>query len=213
MANERKTPSGLDVQPVYRADGQTAHPVRDIGEPGQYPYTRGIHPGMYRERPWTIATGRGAMETNERFYYYLLRRGRTGRSTAFDMPGLMGCDSDDAKRLGEGSEKAWPSSHCGTWSACPRQPARRTLQFHGQLRPQDSSPRKSAGARGARRGFRTERDRSAADLALEGVHQPAGSRSGMMPPMLDASGAHATEAGFVRAVRAVFGSNREAAVV
>ena len=54
MANERKTPSGLDVQPVYRADGQTAHPVRDIGELGQYPYTRGIHPGMYRRRLWTM---------------------------------------------------------------------------------------------------------------------------------------------------------------
>ncbi len=103
MAKERRTPSGLDVKPVYRAGDVSADPMTDIGEPGQYPYTRGIHPGMYRDRLWTMRQFAGfgtARETNERFHY-LLRQGQTGLSTAFDMPTLMGYDSDDARSLGE----------------------------------------------------------------------------------------------------------------
>jgi methylmalonyl-CoA mutase N-terminal domain/subunit len=74
-----------------------------IGRPGEYPYTRGIHSSMYRGRLWTMRQFAGfgtSEETNERFHY-LLAHGQTGLSTAFDMPSLMGHDSDHARSLGE----------------------------------------------------------------------------------------------------------------
>jgi methylmalonyl-CoA mutase N-terminal domain/subunit len=76
---------------------------RDLGDPGEYPYTRGIYPTMYRGRLWTMrqfAGFGGPEETNQRFKY-LLREGETGLSTAFDMPTLMGYDSDHPLALGE----------------------------------------------------------------------------------------------------------------
>jgi methylmalonyl-CoA mutase N-terminal domain/subunit len=82
-----------------------AHPPLDdpIGLPGEYPFTRGIHPTMYRGRLWTMRQFAGfgtSEETNERFHY-LLEHGQTGLSTAFDMPSLMGHDSDSPRSLGE----------------------------------------------------------------------------------------------------------------
>ncbi len=77
--------------------------MSDLGLPGEYPYTRGIHPTMYRGRPWTqrMFAGFGtAEETNERFKY-LLEKGQTGLSVAFDLPTLMGYDTDDPEALGE----------------------------------------------------------------------------------------------------------------
>jgi methylmalonyl-CoA mutase N-terminal domain/subunit len=82
------------------ADPPTTDP---IGLPGEYPFTRGIHPTMYRGRLWTMRQFAGfgtSEETNERFHY-LLEHGQTGLSTAFDMPSLMGHDSDHARSLGE----------------------------------------------------------------------------------------------------------------
>ncbi len=76
---------------------------RDLGYPGQFPYTRGVYPTMYRGKPWTQRQFAGfgsADDTNERFHY-LLRNGQHGLSVAFDMPTLMGYDSDDAHSLGE----------------------------------------------------------------------------------------------------------------
>jgi len=76
---------------------------RDLGFPGEYPYTRGIHPTMYRGRPWTMRMFAGfgtAEETNERFRY-LLEQGQTGLSVAFDLATLMGYDSDSPEALGE----------------------------------------------------------------------------------------------------------------
>ena len=76
---------------------------RDLGYPGDYPFTRGVYPSMYRGRLWTMRQFAGfgtAEETNERFRY-LLEHGQTGLSTAFDMPTLMGYDSDHARSLGE----------------------------------------------------------------------------------------------------------------
>ena len=76
---------------------------RDLGYPGAYPFTRGVYPSMYRGRLWTMRQFAGfgtAEETNERFRY-LLEHGQTGLSTAFDMPTLMGYDSDHARSLGE----------------------------------------------------------------------------------------------------------------
>src|SRR5439155_18088976 len=75
----------------------------EIGLPGEYPFTRGVYPSMYRGRLWTMRQFAGfgtAEETNERFRY-LLDHGQTGLSTAFDMPSLMGHDSDHARSLGE----------------------------------------------------------------------------------------------------------------
>jgi methylmalonyl-CoA mutase, N-terminal domain len=99
------TLSGTPVRPLYtEADLPAAGEAQPtIGRPGEYPYTRGIHETMYRGRLWTMRQFAGfgtAEETNERFRY-LLDHGQTGLSTAFDMPSLMGHDSDHAKSLGE----------------------------------------------------------------------------------------------------------------
>lgn len=77
--------------------------LRDLGLPGEYPYTRGVHPTLYRGRPWTMRMFAGfgsAEETNQRFRY-LLDQGQTGLSTAFDLPTLMGYDTDAPEALGE----------------------------------------------------------------------------------------------------------------
>ena len=101
---KHRTISGTPIKPVYGpadADGRSYE--RDLGDPGQYPYTRGIHPTMYRGRLWTMRQFAGfgtPKETNERFHY-LLKQGQTGLSVAFDMPTLMGYDSDHPKSLGE----------------------------------------------------------------------------------------------------------------
>jgi methylmalonyl-CoA mutase N-terminal domain/subunit len=95
------TLSGESIRPLYtEADVSSAD---RIGLPGRYPYTRGVYPSMYRGRLWTMRQFAGfgtAEETNERFRY-LLEHGQTGLSTAFDMPSLMGHDSDSARSLGE----------------------------------------------------------------------------------------------------------------
>src|ERR1051325_1603461 len=95
------TISGERVEPLYTAEDLPA--VERIGFPGEFPYTRGVYPSMYRGRLWTMRQFAGfgtAEETNERFRY-LLAHGQTGLSTAFDMPTLMGYDSDHARSLGE----------------------------------------------------------------------------------------------------------------
>ena len=95
--------SGLEVEPLYTPDDVEIDYERDLGRPGEYPFTRGVYPTMYRGRLWTMRQFAGfgtAAETNERFHY-LLEHGQTGLSTAFDMPTLMGYDSDHARSLGE----------------------------------------------------------------------------------------------------------------
>jgi len=100
-----ETLSGEPVAPLYTErdlpGSDPAHP--SIGLPGQYPFTRGVYPSMYRGRLWTMRQFAGfgtARETNERFRY-LLEQGQTGLSTAFDMPSLMGHDSDHPRSEGE----------------------------------------------------------------------------------------------------------------
>src|SRR5437899_8511699 len=108
MTQERKprftSLSGLDIARVYSADDlKQWSPEKDLGEPGAFPYTRGIHPTMYRSRPWTMRQFAGfgsAEDTNQRFKY-LLQHGQTGLSVAFDMPTLMGLDADHAQARGE----------------------------------------------------------------------------------------------------------------
>src|SRR5436305_3988437 len=97
------TISGVEVEPLYTADDVDVDYVRDLGDPGEFPFTRGVYSTMYRGRVWTMRQFAGfgtAAETNERFRY-LLEHGQTGLSTAFDMPTLMGYDSDHARSLGE----------------------------------------------------------------------------------------------------------------
>ncbi|HTX29211.1 MAG TPA: methylmalonyl-CoA mutase family protein [Streptosporangiaceae bacterium] len=103
------TLSGLEVDPVYGpAPGEVVPGFERIGWPGEFPFTRGIHATGYRGKPWTIRQFSGfgnARQTNER-YKMLLRAGGAGLSVAFDMPTLMGRDSDDPRSLGE-------VGHCG----------------------------------------------------------------------------------------------------
>ena len=97
------TISGLENEPLYTPERVELDYDRDLGYPGAYPFTRGVYPSMYRGRLWTMRQFAGfgtAEETNERFRY-LLEHGQTGLSTAFDMPTLMGYDSDHARSLGE----------------------------------------------------------------------------------------------------------------
>jgi len=95
------TLSGEPIRPLY-TERDLPDPA-EIGLPGQFPFTRGVYPSMYRGRLWTMRQFAGfgtAEETNERFRY-LLDHGQTGLSTAFDMPSLMGHDSDHPRSLGE----------------------------------------------------------------------------------------------------------------
>jgi methylmalonyl-CoA mutase N-terminal domain/subunit len=97
------TISGLENEPLYSSDTVEIDYDNGLGYPGVYPFTRGVYPSMYRGRLWTMRQFAGfgtAQETNERFRY-LLDHGQTGLSTAFDMPTLMGYDSDHARSLGE----------------------------------------------------------------------------------------------------------------
>jgi methylmalonyl-CoA mutase N-terminal domain/subunit len=100
---EFSTISGQEIKPLYTEADAAPDLEERVGEPGSYPFTRGPYPSMYRGRLWTMRqfAGFGTVEeTNERFLY-LLDHGQTGLSTAFDMPTLMGYDSDHARSLGE----------------------------------------------------------------------------------------------------------------
>ena len=97
------TISGLAVDPLYTPESVEIDYARDLGYPGEAPFTRGVYPSMYRGRLWTMRQFAGfgtAEDTNARFRY-LLEHGQTGLSTAFDMPTLMGYDSDHPRSLGE----------------------------------------------------------------------------------------------------------------
>ena len=99
-----ETISGEPVEPLYTPeDLEGFDPARDLGHPGEYPFTRGVYPTMYRGRLWTMRQFSGfgtAQQTNER-YKFLLKHGQGGLSVAFDMPTLMGRDSDDPRSEGE----------------------------------------------------------------------------------------------------------------
>src|SRR3954452_11235919 len=97
--DRRETDAGIEIKPVYSADDVEG----ELEAPGEFPFTRGPYADMYRGRPWTIRQYAGfasAEETNSRFRY-LLDRGQTGLSVAFDLPTQLGYDSDDARAAGE----------------------------------------------------------------------------------------------------------------
>jgi methylmalonyl-CoA mutase N-terminal domain/subunit len=98
------TVSSVPLEPLYTPESLNGFdPDTDLGYPGQYPFTRGVHATMYRSRLWTMRQFAGfgtPKQTNERFRF-LVEKGQTGLSTAFDLPTLMGLDSDDPRSLGE----------------------------------------------------------------------------------------------------------------
>ncbi len=97
------TVSDMEIDPVYGPEDVTTDFQRDIGYPGEYPYTRGVYGSMYRGRLWTMRQFAGfglAEDTNARFHF-LLGQGQDGLSTAFDMPTLMGYDADHERAMGE----------------------------------------------------------------------------------------------------------------
>src|SRR3989442_15633282 len=97
VEHQRETASGSEIKPVYTAGD--AH--NELELPGEFPFTRGPYRDMYRGRPWTIRQYAGfasAEETNARFRY-LLERGQTGLSVAFDLPTQLGYDSDDPRSV------------------------------------------------------------------------------------------------------------------
>lgn len=96
-----ETMSGIPIKNHYGP--QDVRPYAEIGEPGQFPFTRGVHETMYRGKPWTMRmfAGFGTPEDTNRRFHFLLKEGQTGLSTAFDMPTLMGHDPDSERSLGE----------------------------------------------------------------------------------------------------------------
>jgi len=101
--DEFRTEAGIEIKRVYTQLDIADIPPEDIGLPGQYPFTRGPYPTMYRARPWTIrqVSGYGNAEDTNARYKYLIAAGQTGTSTDFDMPTLMGYDSDHPMAFGE----------------------------------------------------------------------------------------------------------------
>src|SRR5262245_22846382 len=98
------TSSDITIQPLYTQDDLASwDPETSLGYPGQYPYTRGIQPTMYRGRFWTMRqyAGFGTAEESNKRYRYLLDQGQTGLSVAFDLPTQMGRDSDHQLATGE----------------------------------------------------------------------------------------------------------------
>jgi methylmalonyl-CoA mutase N-terminal domain/subunit len=97
------TMSGVPIKPLYTPEDVEGDFDEKIGYPGEYPYTRGVYPNMYRGRLWTIRqfAGYGSAEDTNKRFKYLIENGQTGLSVAFDMPTLMGLDSDSPLSLGE----------------------------------------------------------------------------------------------------------------
>ena len=107
------TDSGIEIKRLYEEDDVAPGLQERLGEPGEYPFTRGIHRGMYRDRLWTMRQYAGFAspeDTNER-YRYLTEHGSTGLSMAFDLPTQLGRDSDDPLCAGRGRPHRRPDRH------------------------------------------------------------------------------------------------------
>src|SRR5436309_14620795 len=100
----RRTDSGIEIDPIYTPESLGGfEPGRELGSPGEPPFTRGPYPSMYRGRLWTMRqyAGLGAAEDTNRRFRYLLEHGQTGLSVAFDLPTQMGLDPDHPRAEGE----------------------------------------------------------------------------------------------------------------
>ncbi|MBN1272631.1 MAG: methylmalonyl-CoA mutase [Candidatus Aminicenantes bacterium] len=101
---KKYTDSGIEIKELYgEKDQESFRPEKNLGDPGKYPYTRGVYPTMYRGKPWTIRqyAGFGTAEESNQRYLYLLAQGQTGLSVAFDLPTQLGIDSDSPLARGE----------------------------------------------------------------------------------------------------------------
>ena len=135
----RESESGLPIEPVYGPEALAGFdPQERLGEPGAFPYTRGVYPNMYTGRPWTMRQYAGfgtAKESNER-YHRLVEAGTGGLSVAFDLPTQMGYDSDDpvahgeVGKVGRGHRLRRRHAH-----ALRRHPARRGVDVDDHQRP------------------------------------------------------------------------------
>src|SRR5216110_3482276 len=155
-AERRETDSGIEVKPVYTEDDVAG---LELELPGEFPFTRGPYPDMYRGRPWTIRQYAGfasAEETNARFRY-LLERGQHGLSVAFDLPTQLGYDSDDERAVGE----------VGRTGVAIDSLADTELLFAGIAAPAPLRARRR-GARGTRRAPPRHRP----ERHPQGVHRP-----------------------------------------
>ena len=173
----RRTDSGIEVRPLYTADDLAGwDPDVQLGRPGEAPYTRGIHPTMYRRRLWTMRqyAGFGTAEaTNERFKF-LLEAGQTGLSCAFDLPTQMGYDSDHPRARGRGGQgRRGDRLHRGHAAAAGRHPPRQGhhLDDH-QLHGGHPAAAVRAGGRGAGGGRGRHRRRHRPERPAQGVHRP-----------------------------------------
>jgi len=101
--SQYETESGIPLKRIYTAADVADIPASELGFPGAYPFTRGVYPTMYRGRPWTIrqVAGFGNPEATNQRYKYMIQTGQTGLSTDFDLPTLLGLDSDDPMAFGE----------------------------------------------------------------------------------------------------------------
>lgn len=117
----RESESGLPIEPVYGPlDLAGWDPAEKLGEPGSYPFTRGVYPTMYTGRPWTMRQYAGfgtATESNAR-YRQLIAHGTTGLSVAFDLPTQMGHDSDAPSRTARSARWGWRSTRSTTCGCC-----------------------------------------------------------------------------------------------
>src|SRR3712207_364656 len=109
------TDSGIEIDRLYDESDVASGLEERLGEPGDYPFTRGIHDGMYRDRLWTMRQYAGFAtpeDTNER-YRYLIEHGSTGLSMAFDLPTQLGRDSDrsEERRVGKECRSRWSPYH------------------------------------------------------------------------------------------------------
>lgn len=115
------TESGIPIEPVYGPGDLTGwDPADELGQPGDFPYTRGIYPTMYTGRPWTMRQYAGfgtAAESNAR-YRQLIEGGGTGLSVAFDLPTQMGHDSDAPSPRARSARSASPSTRSSTCGRC-----------------------------------------------------------------------------------------------
>ena len=144
MTREFKTASGLPRSALYTARGRGRRPTVAIGDPGAYPFTRGLYPAGYRGRLWTMRQYAGfatAAESNRR-YRYLLEQGTTGLSVAFDLPTQIGYDSDDSALGGRGgSSRRRHRQPRGHGDAARRHPPRSRLDLHDDQRHGRDAPR------------------------------------------------------------------------
>jgi methylmalonyl-CoA mutase, N-terminal domain len=103
MSDERRTDSGIEIRPLYGPADVDGGLEERLGAPGEFPFTRGVYPGMYRKRHWTMRqyAGFGSAEATNARFKYLLEAGQTGLSVAFDLPTQMGYDSDHPKAAAE----------------------------------------------------------------------------------------------------------------